>query len=182
MDNSAPHTDRYQYAFSELATAEVEKYLGTIPSRWGRMPPLSRALVVEAGRTVVENGLLGPGEKFLDGGKRVGLIGATATGSLATDLDFAATLLAGPNLASPALFGYTLPNIPLSEAANHYGLTGPVYAIFTAESPLAAAVEEAGRWLANQPELALMLACAFDSQAGPDHVTPLAITFTVVSR
>ncbi|MFH7319899.1 hypothetical protein ACHHRT_04705 [Desulfurivibrio sp. D14AmB] len=182
MPNSPAPPDYYRYAFSETASPEVTQLLGAIPSRWGRMPPLSRALVVEAGRVLVENGLLAPGEKFSDQDKRVGLIGGTATGSLATDLDFAATLLTGPNLASPALFGYTLPNIPLSEAANHFGLIGPVYAIFAAQSPLAAAMEEAGRWLGSQSELTLMLACAFDSQPKPDQAGHLAITFNIVSR
>ncbi|HET98212.1 MAG TPA: hypothetical protein ENN98_05905 [Desulfurivibrio alkaliphilus] len=180
--NSPDSRDYYRYAFCETASPEVTRLLAATPSRWGRMPPLSRALVVEAGRVLVENGLLAPGEKFSDQGKRVGLIGGTTTGSLATDLEFAATLLTGPNLASPALFGYTLPNIPLSEAANHFGLIGPVYAIFAPESPLVAAEEEAGRWLVSQPELTLMLACAFDSRPMPGQAGQLAITFTIVSR
>jgi hypothetical protein len=181
MQENPATADRYRYAFAEMPGEEVTPFLAEIPARWGRMPPLSRALVVEAGRVLVGGGLLGKGQKFHALGQKVGLIGATSTGSLTTDLDFAASLRPGLQLASPALFGYTLPNIPLSEAASHYGLTGPVYAIFAEELLLTAATEEARRWLAQQPDLALMLACAFDSHPGPNSAVSLSITFTVVS-
>jgi hypothetical protein len=172
----------FHYAFAEMPGEEVTTLLGEIPGRWGRMPPLSRALVVEAGRMLVGGGVLAKGQRFQELGKKAGLIGATSTGSLATDLEFASTLRGGFQMASPALFGYTLPNIPLSEAATQFGLTGPVYAIFARENLLAAAVAEARRWLSCQPDLTLMLACGFDCHPEPGSAAPLSITFTVVSR
>ena len=168
----------FAYARREEPGAEVAALIGTIPTRWGRMSPLSRAVVVEAGRMLTANGWLARGERFATLGRTVGLIGATLTGSVATDLAFADTLAAGFPMASPALFGYTLPNIPLAEAANHYGLTGPVYALFPDRAPLAAAVEEAQRWLAARADLAAMLVCAFDSGSAAD----LTVSFDMVNR
>ena len=181
MQEFTPAND-FDYAYRELPGGEVEALIGSIPTRWGRMPPLSRAVVLEAGRILSENGWLERGSRFSEMGKTVGLIGATATGSRATDLAFADTLADGFLMASPALFGYTLPNIPLAEAANHYGLTGPVYALFTDHAPLDAAIAEAKRWLAARADLFSMLACAFDSsgEQGPDD--DLTVSFYMVSR
>ena len=119
---------RYNYAFTATPDPETLDVLGTRPTRWGRMPPLSRAMIVETGRFLKECAIQ-PQSFPTDTERTIGLIGGTARGSLAPDLDFAATLLEGVNLASPAIFGYTLANIPLAEAANHYHLTGPVYAV-----------------------------------------------------
>ncbi|MDZ7642321.1 MAG: hypothetical protein U5J62_09905 [Desulfurivibrio sp.] len=127
-------------------------------------------------------GLLSGGRSLYALGKNAGLIGATTTGSLGVDLDFASTLAAGFYLASPALFGYTLPNIALSEAASHYGLVGPVYAIFPdQQTPLTVAVVEAERWLACRPELDLIIAGAFDAWPGSETTASLSITLSVVS-
>ena len=141
--------------------------LGEIPSRWGRMPLLCRAVLVETGRLL---GQLYPqkGQRSLKKrGLSVGLVGATRHGSLVTDLDFAATMAPGPEFASPALFGYTLANMPLAEAAVHFGLTGPVYALFTENDLLTTALAEARTWLAQDNSLSLMLACGFDHEPGP---------------
>ncbi|MDF1614723.1 hypothetical protein [Desulfurivibrio dismutans] len=173
----------YRYAFAATPPEEVLAVLEEVPGRWGRMPPLSRALVVETGRVLAAADLLTGGRRLHERGIKVGLIGATTTGSLSTDLDFAASLDGGFQLASPALFGYTLPNIALSEAASHYGLTGPVYAVFPGHQPLmAAARTEAERWLAGCPELDLMLAGVFDSRPGADEAVVLSLTFAVVSE
>ncbi|MBU0480843.1 MAG: hypothetical protein KKG47_07060 [Proteobacteria bacterium] len=125
------------------------------------MDHLSRLVVVETGRVLREEGLAGGrGVKV-----KAGLIGGTRYGSLETDLLYAETAAGDPLLASPLLFSYTLPNISLAEAASHFGLTGPVYSVFS-ENPLSAAEEEALRWLADDPELAFMVAGGFDFRAG----------------
>ena len=170
----------FDYAFQQIPDAETTAILGDIPDRWGRMPPLSRAVVVEAGRVLKNSALLKSGRRLTETGKNVGLIGGTRKGSLATDMEFAATLTRGPGLASPALFGYTLPNIPLAEAANHYGLDGPVYAIFDSENPLGMAVQEAKRLLCMQKNLSLMLACEFDNFDHGCQGKQLSVTFTLV--
>jgi hypothetical protein len=170
----------FDYAFQQIPDAETAAILGDIPDRWGRMPPLSRAVVVEAGRVLKNRALLKSGRRLTEAGITAGLIGGTRKGSLATDMEFAATLTRGPDLASPALFGYTLPNIPLAEAANHYGLRGPVYAIFDSENPLSMAVQEAKRLLYIQKDLSLMLACEFDNFDHGGQGEQLSVIFTLV--
>ena len=172
---------QYSYAFMDTPDPETLGVLGTLPGRWGRMPPLSRAMVVETGRFLQECPIRP--QSFPAGtAKVVGLIGGTARGSLAPDLDFAATLLEGVNLASPAIFSYTLANIPLAEAANHYRLTGPVYAVIDSASPLDAAIREARLLVRMQPAFHFILACAFDDNPGHDREGRLSLTFTLVDN
>jgi hypothetical protein len=148
----------YAYAFTDDPDDAILEILGPLPNRWGRMPPLARAVVVETGRFLIKIGISSP----IEAGQMIGLMGGTRRGSLVPDLDYADTLNQGTGLASPALFGYTLANIPLAEAAGHYHLTGPVYAIFDETSPLNAAVCEAERLVRMNPGLDSIIACSFD--------------------
>ena len=170
----------FDYAFQQIPDAETMAVLGDIPGRWGRMPPLSRAVVVEAGRVLKNSALLKSGRSLSEAGITAGLIGGTSKGSFAADMNFAATLTRGPKLASPTIFGYTLPNIPLAEAANHYGLRGPVYAVFDSDNPLDIAVQEAKRLLCMQKDLSLMLACEFDHFDHGGQGEQLSVIFTLV--
>jgi 3-oxoacyl-(acyl-carrier-protein) synthase len=172
---------QYNYAFTATPDRETLDILGTQPTRWGRMPPLSRAMVVETGRCLKEWTMRSQ-TLPADAERTIGLIGGTTRGSLAPDLDFAATLLEGVNLASPAIFGYTLANIPLAEAANHYHLTGPVYAVLDAHAPLDAAIREARRLVRMRPAFHFILACAFDDDPGLDRERRLSLTFTLVDN
>ena len=171
----------YKYAYDDQADEAVIPLIGKIPKRWGRMNPLSRLLIVEVGRLLIEKNILENGQKCSDIGLAVGLIGATNRGSLKTDFDFLTTMEES-GLASPALFGYTLPNIPLAEAAGQFGLTGPVYAIFDTIHPLETAELEARQLLSYHSELSLMLACEFDhidTQIGSER---LVINLTIVEK
>ncbi|MBU0673120.1 MAG: hypothetical protein KJ950_00585 [Proteobacteria bacterium] len=175
---------------------EVMAVLGELPKRWGRMDILSRLAVAEVGRVLSECGRFDQRAPRIPKGMTVGLIGGTRFGSLVTDLDFAATCRSGVNTASPLLFGYTLPNIALAEAASHYGFIGPVYSVFS-DDPMAEAVRVAARWQESDPLLGLMVAGEIDFvpevarlafQAGEvdgGTVTPLlgwlSIKFTIVS-
>jgi 3-oxoacyl-(acyl-carrier-protein) synthase len=170
---------KFAYAFLSTPDVETKAVLGDTLGRWGRMPPLSRAVVVEAGRVLRDAGLLKNGRNLVIAGENVGLIGGSRKGSLSTDLNFAATFSQNPKLASPVLFSYTLPNIPLAEAAGHYGLVGPVYAIFDSDNPLDGARQEAKRLLQMQKNLSLMLACEFD-HFDHDGQMKLCVTFTTV--
>ena len=80
------------------------------------------------------------------------------------------------------MFGYTLANIPLAEAAAAHGLVGPVYAVFDAKSPLESAQNEARRLLSMQNNLDLMLACEFDHYEHAGQQVELSVTLTVVER
>jgi len=99
--------------------------------------------------------------------RNVGLILSGQYGSFETDEAFYATTLAGPELASPNLFSYTLPNIVIGECALQFGWTGPTYVLDgqggRGEAALAEAVAdiESGRseamlaaWLELRPEWA----------------------------
>ena len=171
--------DHFGYAFQEVPDQETVGLLEEIPARWGRMTPLSRLLVVEAGRILKKHGFLKEGRNLARTGKTVGLIGGTARGSLTTDLAFARTLEQGPEFASPALFGYTLANIPLAEAANHYGLIGPVYAIIDESNPFQSAIAECKRFLQQSKEIDFMLACHFDDIRPDSDQRQLQLTFNI---
>ena len=66
-----------------------------------------------------------PGGPF----RKVGLILAGQYGSFETDEAFYASISAGPELASPNLFSYTLPNIVIGECAQQFGWMGPTYCL-----------------------------------------------------
>ncbi|CAG36583.1 beta-ketoacyl synthase N-terminal-like domain-containing protein [Desulfotalea psychrophila] len=144
------------------ADEQVKGLLGSIPPRWGRMSPLSRLLIVELAQLLQEQDLLMPGERLDGKGLNVGLIGASRRGSLFTDRAFVDSMDENSTLASPALFGYTLANIPLAEAALTFGLTGPVYALFADGQPLPTAKKEAQLLLQMQAGIDMMFACEFD--------------------
>jgi len=153
-------TDAFAYLLQDEPVPETLAVIGFTPKRWGRMDRISRLAVVEVGRALRAAGLLREeaGKVCVTGSG--GLIGASRYGSLATDLAFAATLDTGLNLASPTLFSYTLPNIALAEAASHFGLTGPVYSLFSGDPEEAEA--EARRWLADESGLDFMVAGVID--------------------
>lgn len=174
--------DRYAYAFNDGVDDSIRKILITVPGRWGRMPPLSRAVVIEAGKLLQQKNLLTTSLNQAEAGRTIGLIGGTRLGSHTTDLAFAATLKEDVSLASPAIFGYTLANIPLAEAANHFGLIGPVYAIIEHAEPFQKAREEARRLLKAQRDLDLMLACSFDSYYNKEEKEQLSVTFTLITK
>ena len=158
----------FAYLHQDEPAGDTLAVIGFTPKRWGRMDRTSRLAVVEVGRALRKAGLLVDGTGTVQVTGSGGLIGASRFGSLATDLAFAATMAAGLNLASPTLFSYTLPNIALAEAASHYGLTGPVYSLFSGDP--AAAETEAERWLAEESGVDFMVAGAIDIV--PDSAAP----------
>ncbi len=171
-----------KWAFEDQPDQHIISLLGNIPGRWGRMSPLSRLLIVETAYLLKEDGIFVRGQRLSETGQKIGLIGGTKRGSLRTDQEFIASMADGPGLASPSLFGYTLPNIPLAEAASFFGLTGPVYAIFDTRNPLEKALDEARRLLLMQKKLTLMLACEFDHYDYRGQQEQLTVTITVVKH
>ncbi len=181
MNTRTVQHDLFKYAFQDVPDQQTVNLLGETPTRWGRMPVLSRILVVETGRFLRKNQLIDNIRSLSETGNNVGLIGGTARGSLTVDLAFANTLKQGAELASPALFGYTLANTPLAEAANHYGLIGPVFAIIDNDNPLQNAVAECRRFLNDSEKIDYMLACCFDDSC-PDSDKQLQLTFSLIER
>lgn len=140
----SPQHDNLQTGLDDAA----RELLGTLPERWGRMGLMGRAALVEVGRVLQEEGMLAGDSPSLLPGWSGGLIVGSKRGSLAVDIEYAQTLKAGPGMASPHLFSYTLPNIPLAEAAIQYGLTGPVFCMIS-DDPYNDALLEAGQWLGD---------------------------------
>jgi len=174
--------ESYGYINDDLPTEEILAVLGELPKRWGRMDRISRLAVVETGRALKLAGIV----RF-EGGLPVtigqgGLVGVTRRGSLATDLAYAETLKQGPEMASPILFSYTLPNTALAEAASHYGLTGPVYSLFSDEGETDGR-SEAARWLAEDPNLDFMVAGVLDLYPDPSDNDGeiISVNFKIVS-
>lgn len=144
------------------------------------MDLLSRATLLAVGRTLRAADLLSDTGNGHHASGRIGLIAGSRRGSLTTDLAYGETLRQGPDGASPALFSYTLPSISLAEAAIHYHLTGPVYALLAPE-PFAEALAAARLWLATASE---QLDCIV---AGEAEVLPgidgpeLTVRFTLLT-
>ncbi len=157
--------------------AEVLSVLGSPPRRWGRMDLLSRLAVVGVGRLLQKERGLDEGNRIPQG-QNIGLVAGTRYGSLVTDLAFAQTIVTGEGNPSPLLFGYTLPNIALSEAASHFGIRGPVYSVFSSEEPLVRAREEAMRLLQYHLGISAMIAGELDVFPAGDKV--LAVKFELV--
>lgn len=174
----------HDWFFLDTPPDDLLPVIGRVPPRWGRMTPLSRMLVAEMGRLLREEGLLPEGGNCFAGGSQAGLIGCCRRGSLQTDLDFIASMKRGVGLASPALFGYTLPNTPLAEAAGHYGLVGPVYAVLADCNPFDVAVLEASEILKAMTDLDFMIAGSFDHipASGPDDKPQLFSQFKVLYK
>ncbi len=167
----------YEHLLVDEAGQELTSLVGSVPRRWGRMNRLSRLLLVETALLLADEGFLA-GEKLSDSGITAGLIGVSRRGSLVTDYDFLATMEAGAGFASPALFGYTLANIPLAEVAVAFGLTGPVYALVGGgekKELLRYAKQEARRHLSSVAGLNYMLACAFDCYQEADGAVEYAL-------
>ncbi len=141
--------------------------IGPLPERWLRMDLMSQVAVLEVGRLLHCSGHVHPATNKIQKNLRTALIVASRYGSLATDQEYAASLAAGIEFASPALFGYTLPNIAPAEAASHYGITGPVYALLDPK-PLKAAQNEARRWHHYLGPASLIIYGELDVVPGPD--------------
>ena len=159
----------------------ARKLLGTLPERWGRMGLMGRAALVEVGRVLEEKKMLTEDSPSLLPGWSAGLIIGSKKGSLTVDIEYAQSLKAGPGMASPHLFSYTLPNIPLAEAAIQYGLTGPVFCIIS-DDPYNDALLEAEQWLTEMTgSKTLMVAGAMDiisSGETAEVITKLKILHT----
>ncbi len=146
---------------------EETRIIGKLPDRWLRMDTMSRQAILEIGRALQDAGIT----EFPP--ENCGIIGGSRYGSLATDLAFAESLKDGVAFASPALFGYTLANISLAEAASQFNITGPVFAVLNDE-PLAAARKEAERWLQFMPENSFMIYGELDVTPDNDSETVTA--------
>ncbi len=148
--------------------------IGDLPGRWPRMDTMSQQAVLEVGRALQVAGI-GPFKP-----ECCGIIGGSKFGSLATDLAYAESLQDGVAFASPALFGYTLANISLAEAASHYQITGPVFCVLDPE-PLQAAQKEAERWLTFMPPGSFILYGELDVVPG-DHGEQITASFHIQTQ
>lgn len=167
---------------SDCPDKAVVDLLGTLPRRWGRMDPLSRLALVGVGAALNKSSWHHAGVVTIPLGLTVGLVAATRWGSLSTDLTFCRTFAEDPLQASPTLFSYTLPSVPLSEVASHFGLRGPVYSIFGNKDLFFAAQTEAQSWLGAKNGIDTMIYGVLDMPPpGFSQEEPCA-EFTLASR
>ena len=159
----------------------ARKLFGALPERWGRMGLMGRAALVEVGHALQEEGMLAGDAPSLLPGWSGGLIVGSKRGSLAMDIAYIQTLKDGLGMASPHLFSYTLPNIPLAEAAIQYGLTGPVFCMIS-DAPYDDALQEARQWLGDMTTTkTLIVAGTLDvipSQATAEITTKLKVLYS----
>ncbi len=154
----------HDLAADDHLPAAVMEITGELPKRWGRMDLASRVALVAVGRLLRAEGLLSGFRVGSD--KCIGLVVATDDGCMITDLEFSRLIGAGET--SPMLFGYTLANIPLAEAASHYGLTGPVYAVY---GDATAAANQAAGWLKPSGPAELMITGTLNLPASGGEIT-----------
>lgn len=149
-------------------TPEERLAIGHLPERWLRMDLMSQVAVLEVGRLLRSLGHLDADTNKISPRQACALLVGSRYGSLSTDIHYAESLQDGIAFASPALFGYTLANIAPAEAASHYGITGPVFALLDPE-PLAAAEAEARRWRPCLGPDALIIYGELDVVPGPQN-------------
>ena len=123
-------------------------------SRFGRLDAFSRLALAGVALALRDAGI----EKWTEP-RAVGIAASTAYGCTGTDLDYLSTLGAGPELASPQLFAYTLPNVFLGEAAIRFGLTGPTVILSDEAGTGAGALEMALDYVADGGDTALAGIC-----------------------
>ncbi|MCK5803182.1 MAG: beta-ketoacyl synthase [Lentisphaeria bacterium] len=96
--------------------------------RFGRLDPYTKLGLGAVSLALRDAGLDQWSEK-----RPFGLVAATETGCMGTDLAYFKTVVPdGGSMASPNLFAYTLPGCMLGEASIHYGLTGPAFVVSSA--------------------------------------------------
>ena len=135
--------------------------IGKLPERWLRMDTMSQQAILAVGRALADAGIT----SFRP--EECGIIGGSRYGSLATDMAYAKSLEDGVTFASPSLFGYTLANISLAEAASQFNVTGPVFCVLD-DQPLKAAKKEAERWLTFMPAGSFIIYGELDVIPGDD--------------
>jgi len=138
---------------------DLEHLLPVKPKRWGRMDTLSKFLMLGCAKLLK---IATPELK-----QEVGLLCATTYGSISTDIEYAKTISLDIKDASPILFGYTLPNISLSEAAAFFKFKGSVYANIyapdiTEEEMLISIIEKATIWLNSQELTKSFVVCTIN--------------------
>lgn len=108
----------------ELPVVQRKDLFNRPDRSFGRMDPFSRLGLAGITLALRDAGLQ-PRQDKESPGRNIGILAATDSGCLYTDLDYFATVLDAQGVfASPQLFAYTLPNTFLGEAALRFGLTG----------------------------------------------------------
>jgi len=144
---------------TESIINDLDYILPIKPKRWGRMDTLSKFLIIGCAKLLK---IAAPELK-----QEVGLLCATNYGSISTDIEYAKTIYFNIKEASPILFGYTLPNISISEAATFFKFKGSVYANIytpniTEEAMLSSIIKKATIWLNSQELTNSFIVCTIN--------------------
>jgi len=91
---------------------------------FGRLDPVSKMTAYAVALALKDAGITYPLSRKQD----IGIIGTNAAGCINSDIRYFKDYLdSGRTLSRGNLFIYTLPSSPLSEAAIHFGLQGPLF-------------------------------------------------------
>ncbi len=115
------------FAFASRRPAEGATRIRLDPPypRLARMNPVSRVALAALVGAMKTAGLASWRRK-----RDIGIVAATRTGCLNTDMDYFKEILAqGGASASPHLFAYTLPSAFMGDASIYLGLVGPAFVI-----------------------------------------------------
>jgi 3-oxoacyl-[acyl-carrier-protein] synthase II len=140
-------------AFGCVREGERREYAGRLNSRlldsvdslfqhkvesFGRFDPVAKMACCACALALRDAGIDSPpGSR-----SEIGIIGTGFTGSLEANRTYFKDYVdAGRVLARGNLFVFTLPSAPLGEAAVHFGLQGPLFAIVAPTTPLADAIK-----------------------------------------
>jgi 3-oxoacyl-(acyl-carrier-protein) synthase len=169
-------------AFGCVREGERREYSGRLNSRlldsvdslfqrkvesFGRFDPVAKMACCACALALRDAGIeLPPGSR-----SEIGIIGTGFTGSLEANRTYFKDYVdAGRVLARGNLFVFTLPSAPLGEAAVHFGLQGPLFAIVAPTTPLTDAIEIASGLVSDGAAPAILVV-----QAGAGHALAVLV-------
>ena len=101
-----------------------------------------------------------------DGKQDMGILGTNADGCLQSNLDYFSDFVAnGRTLGRANFFVYTLPSIPMSEAAIHFKCQGPLLYVMFPRTPAASMLRQADKMILRGESTAMLAVMADEEDA-----------------
>ena len=129
---------------------------------FGRLDAASKMTCCAVSLALKDTGLTYPLHRKPD----IGIAGTNSSGCLSSDVRYFKDYLDhGRTLARGNLFIYTIPSSPVSEAAIHFGLQGPLFYMTGPESPLAGLVDMAAEIICLDEASMMLIGTATENNA-----------------